>query len=253
MIPPSGNEPDPPTPMKLPPLLSAAALALMAGAAPSARAALFSSTWNNVNLEVPDGPVSGDPVTVSDTRTINTGFAPGVSELADLSVWIRFSGSDGAGGAGTMWNGDLSVTLTHQSGATLSLLNRVGRDTGSVFGASGDGIDIHLDASALADVHLAGNGPLTGTYQPDGRSEDPSTVTTSSARDATVQTLMVSFGLVSPDGQWTLSVSDLESGGLARLDAWGLVLAVVPEPADYACIAGAGLVGFALWRRRQAA
>jgi hypothetical protein len=241
--------------MKLLSFLPIAVLAT-AGFAIPAGAAVFTWNWTGVNLEVPDAPFLGDPITVSDTRRVSTGFVDGLTDISDVSVWLRIDGSDGAGGGGTMWNGDLSVRLTHESGASVVLLNRVGRTGSSAFGSAGSGIDLHFDNAALDDVHVAaGSVALSGTYQPDGRSANPSTVTDTSPRDATLSEVLRQFSVTrgSPDGLWTLSVTDLESGGLARVTSWGLVLAVVPEAEDYACLAGAGLIGFALWRRRRAA
>ena len=73
---------------------------------------------DGLNVEIPDAPGFGGALTVSDTR----GFSVPFEVLTDLSVWLRFEGSDGAGGLGTMWNGDLYVTLTHESGAFLATL-----------------------------------------------------------------------------------------------------------------------------------
>jgi hypothetical protein len=224
-------------------------LALCGCGAMPAAAQLFNYTWTGVNLEVPDAPNIGDSITVSDTRSITTGFIEGDSQLTDLIVSLRFDGSNGAGGSGTLWNGDLLVTLTHQSGTSLTLLNRIGRDSLATSGYSGNGLDVTLDSSALVDVHLAGNGPLTGVFQPDGRSENPLTVTTASVRDATVFQFLQVMRTVSPDGQWTISATDLESGGLARLSSWGMSLTVVPEPEEYAAMALAGCVAFGIARR----
>lgn len=214
-----------------------------------ATAQLFNYAWSGVNLEVPDAPFSGTSTTVSDTRSITTGFIEGESQLTDLIVSLHFAGSNGAGGSGTMWNGDLLVTLTHQSGASLTLLNRIGRDGSATSGYSGNGLDVTLDSSALVDIHVAGSGPLSGVFQPDGRSANPLTVTTSSPRDATVFEFLEAMRTVSPNGQWTISATDLESGELARLNSWGMTLTVVPEPEEYAAMALAGCLAFGIARR----
>jgi hypothetical protein len=146
------------------------AAALCSWAVESSHAAVtVLRTWGGLNVEIPDAPGFGGALTVSDTRRLDVPF----EVLTDLSVWLRFEGSDGAGGLGTMWNGDLYVTLTHESGASMVLLNRIGRDVANPFGASGNGFELTLDPTALGDVHLAGNGYLTGVHQPDGRGEDP--------------------------------------------------------------------------------
>lgn len=230
------------------PLLPAIAFAtvLCAGALERAQAALtILYKWEGVNLEVPDAPGFGGALTVSDTRIISDPY----ETITDLSVWLRFEGSDGAGGAGTMWNGDLHVTLTHESGASIVLINRIGRDGSNAFGASGSGMDLVLDPTSLVDVHLAGNGSLSGTYQPDSRGEDPMTVITASARNAGFEEMLGTFGGGAPIGAWTLAISDLEPGNMARLSGWGMTLTGVPEPETYAGLTGAGLA--CLWAIRR--
>lgn len=240
--------------MRTNPLLPGA-LALAVGIAATARAGTFTWTWDGVGLEVPDAPFVGDPVTVSDTRTVTTGYATGIAEIRDSSVWLRVVGSDGAGGAGTMWNGDLSVRLTHEDGTSVTLLNRVGRTAASADGSPGNGFDVHFVLGALDDIHAAAPASgttLVGEFQADGRSGNPSTVLDTSARDATLDSLLAAFaaGNRTPDGQWTLSVTDLSTGSLARVEAWGMSLEVVPEPETTAVVGAAGLLAFALWRRR---
>ncbi len=225
-----------------------------AGFAIPAGATLFDWNWTGVNLEVPDAPFLGDPTTVSDTRRVSTGFVNGLTDISDISVWLQIDGSDGAGGGGTMWNGDLSVRLTHESGASVVLLNRVGRTESSPFGSSGSGINLHFDASALDDVHVAaGSLALSGTYQPDGRTANPSMVTSASPRDATLSGLLDTFAATrgSPNGLWTLSVTDLESGGLARVTSWGLTVTAVPEPGAAVAAAAAALAAFGIFRIRR--
>jgi hypothetical protein len=225
------------------------AAALCSWAVESSHAAVtVLRSWDGLNLEIPDAPGFGGALTVSDTRRFSVPF----EVLTDLSVWLRFEGSDGAGGLGTMWNGDLHVTLTHESGASMVLLNRIGRDGSHPFGASGNGLELTLDPTALGDVHLAGNGYLTGVHQPDGRGEDPTVVVTGSPRDASFEAFLATLGSNSPAGSWTLAISDLESGNLARMTGWGMTLTVVPEAEEYAAMASAGLAlfwGVRRWRR----
>ena len=239
--------------MKLQSIFAPVLLAFTAGVLP-AGAAVFTWEWTGVNLEVPDAPFFGDPTTVSDTRTISTGLVQGLTQIQDISVWVRIEGSDGAGGAGTLWNGDLNVRLSHESGVSVVLMNRVGRTVSAPFGASGNGIDVHFDGSALQDVHLAaGTVSLSGTFQPDGRSANPSTVTELSPRDATFADALDAFLAVNgtPDGQWTLSVTDLESGGLARVASWGMTVSAVPEHDSTLLVAAGALVGVLLLRERR--
>lgn len=225
------------------------AAALCSWAVESSHAAVtILRSWDGLNVEIPDAPGFGGALTVSDTR----GFSVPFEVLTDLSVWLRFEGSDGAGGLGTMWNGDLHVTLTHESGASMVLLNRIGRDALQPFGASGNGFELTLDPTALGDVHLLGNGYLTGVHQPDGRGEDPTLVGTDSSRDASFEAFLATLGGNSPAGSWTLAISDLESGNLARMTGWGMTLTGIPEAEEYAAMAGVGLAlfwGVRRWRR----
>jgi len=69
----------------------------------------------------------------------------------------------------------------------------------------------------------------------------------SSVRSATLS----SFTGVNPNGNWTLFLVDMQSGGTSELDRWGMEIVAVPEPGRYALIVGAGLIGFAAWRRRE--
>jgi hypothetical protein len=239
--------------MKLQSILAPVLLAFAAGALP-AGAAIFNWEWAGVNLEVPDAPYFGDPTTVSDTRTIRTGYLPGLTQVEDISVWVQVVGSDGAGGSGTMWNGDLSVRLSHESGVSVVLMNRVGRTATNPYGSPGSGIDVRFDGAALDDVHVsAGSGALSGTFQADGRSANPSLVGAFSPRDATLADAIGAFLSVNgtPDGQWTLSVTDLESGGLARVAAWGMTVSAVPEHDSTLLVAAGALAGVVLLRERR--
>jgi subtilisin-like proprotein convertase family protein len=76
-------------------------------------------------------------------------------------------------------------------------------------------------------------------------------VVTGSPRDASFEAFLATLGSNSPDGSWTLAISDLESGNLARMTGWGMTLTGVPEVEEYAVMSGAGLVLFWVWRRRQ--
>ena len=143
-----------------------------------------------------------------------------------------------SGAAEPAFNGDLYVTLTHGDGFSV-LLNRVGRRSDDVFGYSDNGLaDVTFDdAAPSGDVHvyrlaatgshsLPLGGPLTGSWQPDGRTTDPDVALDSDARPA----LLHSLTNEPPNGQWTLFLADFSSGGQSQLTAWSLHLDFVPEP-----------------------
>ena len=74
-------------------------------------------------------------------------------------------------------------------------------------------------------------------------------VITASARTAGFDEMLGTFGGSSPKGAWTLAISDLEPGNMARLSGWGMTLSGVPEPETYAGLTGAGLAW--LWAIRR--
>ena len=153
--------------------------------------------------------------------------------------------------AGT-FNGDLYVTLAHESGFSV-LLNRTGRTASDAFGYSDDGFNITLAGSAAnGDVHVyrtAGTpnpgSPLIGTWQPDARNVDPDSVTDGSARTA----FLSSFNDLDANGQWRLFVADVSTGEVHTLTSWGLDLMGIPEPATIS-LALVGLVALAYAVRR---
>jgi hypothetical protein len=77
------------------------------------------------------------------------------------------------------WNGDLYAYLEH-NGVISVLLNRPGRTALNSAGAASSGMQLLLADTALTDIHTAISGTFgalaTGTYQPDGRAEDPGVV-----------------------------------------------------------------------------
>ncbi|MFM1770323.1 MAG: hypothetical protein RJA22_2852 [Verrucomicrobiota bacterium] len=184
-----------------------------------------------VNATIPDANPNG----VASTRIVSTP----IGELTDLNVRLNISGG---------MNGDLYAYLVHDSGISV-LLNRVGRSVADPIGYADAGLNILLDDQAAADVHtyrftLYGNettplpGALSGTWQPDGRSADPSGVVTTNDRSL----FLTNFNGMNPNGSWTLFVADLSGLDTATLVDWGLevygTLGVSPtintQPADLA-------------------
>lgn len=218
-------------------------------------------------LAVPLSPPDGSPIGIQDTRTIHSE----ITSISDLNLWISL-GNPIAGGA---FNGDLYVTLTHDTGFSV-LINRVGRRPGDAidarFGYGDNGFAITLDDQAPnGDIHayrqqlpvtLGGPpglghdtpvdptylSPLTGTWAPDGRHTAPHETLLSDLRTH----LLANFNGLPASGEWRLFVADLSSGGTVSLDDWGLEITgqtAVPEPTHLAAGIGFALLLWALARR----
>ena len=136
------------------------------------------------------------------------------------------------------------------------LLNRLGRTTAMPAGYSDSGLDVVLADDAAADIHnyrvtLNGahtnpiTGMLTGTWQPDGRTADPLQVLDTSLRATNLNAL----GMGSPNGTWTLFVSDQKAGGTGQLVEWKVTMQGVPEPSS-ASLLIAGVIGLLALNRR---
>ena len=228
------------------------AATLLCAASPMARAQIIINTGlYNVNSDIPDGSLSG----LSDTRTIAQSTGP----IIDVTVNLSISGL----GYGAN-NGDFYAYLSHDSGIAV-LLNRPGLRSGSTIGYDDSGLNsvTFSDSASNGDVHnyrlqLFGNqttsigvtpSPLSGTWQPDGRSVSPQSsgaTFDSASRDQTLN----SFQNMNALGNWTLFVADLSGGAQGRLDSWSMTITAVPEPRATALAMGTALLAFTLIRRR---
>ncbi len=207
--------------------------------------------FGSIGLEIPDASAVG----VTSEKVVD-GIA-GVIASVEVRIQITPRGDQ------PMFNGDYHVTLSHDSGYAV-LLNRTGRRDGFGAGYGDSGFDVTLSDLAPADIHsyrVQATGSettplsltddpagLTGIWQPDGRSADPSQVLATSPRDARLD----SFAGLSPNGVWTLHVTDLSVNGLGQLAEWSLGFTMVPEPGPAAVTAGValGLLAFARARAR---
>lgn len=173
---------------------------------------------------IPDGNAVGR----ADTQTIQ-GL---VGEILSLRVNLNLTER-----GGPAFNGDLYVTLLHDTGFSV-LLNRPGKTAGNVLGYGDSGLNVTFaDEPGALDIHryrfeLSGSdtvplaSALTGTWGTDARAVDPDLVTQGDTRTAT----LASFTGLDPNGSWTLFVADTESGNQATLQSWGLELTLIPEP-----------------------
>lgn len=198
----------------------------------------------SVNQDVPDGDLSG----LADAHLLPAGPAPIQSVAVTLHLAPR-----GDGG----FLGDLYATLTHLTDGYAVLLNRSGRIPERPFGYSdGVPVQITLADTAPADIHhyrltllgdetLPLNAPLTGLWQPDGRTTDPRSVLGTDPRTA----LLASFSGSEQEGLWTLFVADVSSGGEFRLEGWSLAITYIPEPGTGALLGLA--LGLGLGRQRS--
>lgn len=206
-----------------------AAFAVVAGCAGQiAGAEVFSFTDN---VSIPDGQPAG----VSDVQTISSG----VSQIGTVRVVLNIAGN---------FNGDLFCYLKFNNNLAV-LLNRPGRTAGNPFGYADSGFNITLsDSAANGNLHTyegvqtpAGGSPLTGTWQPDGRTSSPATVLDT---DPSTAGLGLFDGL-NPSGTWTLFIADLSPGGTSQLNSWQLIITPVPEPSVLALgFLGAGVAAF---------
>jgi hypothetical protein len=208
----------------------------------SATAAVVSQTYT-FTVGAPTGTVSdsGIPLTLSQTIA-----GSGIATLTEVRVGLNLHGTT----AGAGWAGDLFVSLNRAGTATSVLLNQAGVDGSNPAGFGYDGWNVTFrDTAANGDIHVGQPGGtdtlLAGEWQPDGR-QDP----TSGIRSA----LLAVFNGVSPNAAWHLTLADLNPSGTMLLESWSLTftgLEAVPEPGATALAFGAGLIGFAIWRRQR--
>jgi hypothetical protein len=198
-----------------------------------------------VHQTVPDGLGSG----IADTRTV----AGLPTSVLDLRIRLNLAGTS----LGGMINGDIYATIAYEStpgqvDAFSVLLNRPGRSLSNPDGYFDNGINVSFVVSG-PDIHTYQDSvipaplmPLTGEWSPDARETDPSLTLETDARTAGLG----GFQSINPNGRWTLFIADLVPGGEAGFVSWGIEYTPVPEPAHWAAIAGLGLVGWAILRRR---
>ena len=154
--------------------------------------------------------------------------------------------------------GDLYVYVTN--GTSLAVLtNRAGRRDGAPAGYNDNQPMTVTFSTTGADFHeyrlpitgsnaIALTGPLTGTFQADGRAVDPAVVLDTSPRTAGLN----QFTGQPATGEWRLFAADLSLGAEHQLESWTLRLdtATIPEPGSTAALLTAGTL-LALRRSRR--
>lgn len=150
-----------------------------------------------------------NPVGISNTQSIT--FDP-AAVITGLEVRLNLTGG---------WNGDLYASLVHDSGFTV-LLNRPGATTLNPAGSASSGMNVTFSGSAGTDIHtgIPNLGIVTGSWQPDARTADPSFVTDLSARTA----FLSSFNDSPVQGNWTLFLADNAVADTSVLAGWGLTV-----------------------------
>jgi len=234
--------------------LSAITLAALTGSL-GAQSFSFSASNPTPNIQDPTGTELGSPsFGVATVNGISTATFNGQPVL--VSAYLNVLDTGG------MVNGDYYAWVTH-NGATAILLNRVGRTQapGSYsynpqYGYPDSGFQVTLK-DGNQNIHTyqdivkpAAGTPITGTWGPDGRtSGGVGGNGLTEVVDANPANFSV-FNGMDMNGDWTFGIVDCSAGGQGQVTSWGVTF--VPEPHQYAMVAGLGLLGFAIYRRRQA-
>lgn len=208
-------------------------------------------------LTVPDGDSSG-----TYTQAL---ISTATTAIGSLSVSLDISAA-----SGLINNGDLYVTLAHESApgvvdAFVVLLNRSGKTASDATGYYDNGLSVTFSTAAVGyDIHnyrrhVPGvnqgsdstplGGPLTGLWEPDGRNVSADSVTDLTPRTTSLD----DFAGLNPNGTWVLYLADplKDTAGVAQLNSWSLHVTPVPEPAGVWALSALGLLGFGICRRLQ--
>lgn len=207
----------------------AAIIAIASLSAGTASADTFSST--DTPKSIPDNDLSGI------TSVISVPMGTGV--ISDLNVSLTINHT---------WVGDFIITLTSPSGTTQTIIHRP--DFPNI--PFGDGANFvggpytfDDEASGPFPENTSGDDIPFGTYQP--------------TDEIGVPTLLSVFDGEIADGNWTLSVADVDSTETGTLNSWDLVLTASPSstatPAQLDLLigkTGRGLRGKNVFERRKA-
>lgn len=150
----------------------------------------------NPSLVIPDD----DPLGASDIQAVST--APGTTLGTDVKLaQVCFEATH-------TWVGDLIVTLTAPNGASVILMDRPGEPATTV-GCGGDNVNVCISPGVGNEMeNVCGNLPaIVGVF--------------TAANGLDLDAINAAGG--SPNGNWTLSVSDNAAADEGTIDAWSLV------------------------------
>lgn len=195
------------------------------------QAALSYNTFSSgsLNTAIPDA----NPTGISSSITVSAMQ----NSLAAVNVYLNVSGG---------YSGDAYAYLSY-GGMTVVLLNRIGKTASNPFGSSASGFgtgatDFKFSDAATVNGNIhsyGGSGPITGFYQPDGRTTNPQLVLNTD----TPTTSLANFNNLNPNGAWTLFFADMASGNQSTLVSWGLEITAIPEPINVALMVFAATLG----------
>lgn len=211
----------------------------------------------NPGLAIPDGDGSG----IYTQALISTP----TTAIGSLRVLLDISS-----GGGLVNNGDLYVTLGHETApgvvdAFVVLMNRPGKTDSDATGYFDNGLSVTFSSAAVGyDIHNyrrhvpglnLGNdstplgGALGGLWEPDGRNVSADLVTDLTPRTTSLD----NFVGKNPNGTWVLYLADTfkDATGGARLNSWSLQVVPVPEPAGLMALSALGLLAFGVFQRRR--
>ena len=196
------------------------------------------------NLAVNTAVLDGNPSGVASTMQISGVFG----SVSNVQVSLNITGG---------FNGDLYAYLLSPQGSLVVLLNRVGLGSGNGAGYANTGFNVTLAAGG-ANIHnyqsvsysLNGSGQLMNSWAPDQRAIDPQSVATA-FDTAPAGTGLADLAGQTVNGDWTLFVADLSTGGQSTLVSWGLTVVTVPEPQTWTLLGGGLATFWTLAQRRN--
>lgn len=146
------------------------------------------------------------------------------------------------------WAGDLIITVTAPSGASVDLVRRAGATTGTSFGDSSNFLnaDLTFEVGGADLWAAAAAAPATGSLIAGG-TYAPSTNLFGGTVATSYATTNYSSFANQTAGNWTISITDAASGDTGSAGNWEINATPVPEPATMTALA----LGLAAVARRR--
>lgn len=185
----------------------------------------YERTYSGSGFTIPDNAPAGA------ASSISVGESPIVIDR----MWVTIEGLTHT------WAGDVTLTLEHELGGSLRLVERVGRSTGTGFGDSSDFAGTYTFRDGGADLWAAAGG-----IGPDDAIA-PGTYSASNQIGG-----LLSFGdggFVQTGGLWTLRASDSAAQDIGSFSGWSITFWNVPTPGG-AMLLGFGMLSSAHRKRR---